>query len=524
MLLKFLRKRKNMRRIIWGLAILIIPAFILWGAGSSRRSGKGPNYAGKVFDKKVSFEEYVDMWHIVRDYITKSFGPNVPPEFIDQLAWNRIILLEETKRQRIGVKDSDVVERIVSFPVFQRGGSFDKKLYKSMLGDSVRGFEEKLRDDIAISKLKEKITSSISVTDEEMKEEYKKKFEKIKASYVSIPFSEFEKDVKYKEEDVLKFYEENKETFRKSDEINVKYIEILFSGFDKEVFIAEESIKRYFEEHLSDFKNPDSEEMSTLSEEIKKEISEKLGSEKKKFLAEELGYKALDKSLDIKDLDECARSFGLETKETGFFSMQEEVPGGIGWSYEFTKKGFELEPGGISNVLIRTDKGFSIIQLKERKESYIPEFAEVKNPVIKAYIKDGSVRLAEEKAKNLYASITSEIKNGGIFKDIATQKELTITQTDLTARDGYIPLLGPAKSFIEEGASLKIKEIGGPVKMQASWVILQLDEYKGMDEVKFLEEKEGFKNNLLSTKKQKAFDKWFEGLKKEANFVSYTLE
>jgi len=58
MLLKFLRKRKNMKRIMWALAILIIPAFVIWGAGTSeKRKEKGPSYAGKVFARKVSFEE-----------------------------------------------------------------------------------------------------------------------------------------------------------------------------------------------------------------------------------------------------------------------------------------------------------------------------------------------------------------------------------------------------------------------------------------------------------------------------------
>ena len=55
MLLKFLRKRKNMKRIIWVLAILIIPAFVIWGAGTSdKKKRKGPDYAGKIFDRKVT--------------------------------------------------------------------------------------------------------------------------------------------------------------------------------------------------------------------------------------------------------------------------------------------------------------------------------------------------------------------------------------------------------------------------------------------------------------------------------------
>ncbi len=516
MLLKFLRKKKNMKRIVWGLAIIIIPAFVVWGAGSSgKKRGKGPNYAGKIFNKKISFDEYADMWRVTRDQAIRSFGNNVPAEFIDQMAWSRLLLLEVAKRERIVADDSEIVERITSAPAFQRDGKFDKKLYKSMLGQAARSWENKLRDDILISKLREKVTSGVSVADEEVKKEYRKKFEKIKASYISIPFSEFEKDVHYQESDLMKFYEEDKALFRKPEEINVKYIEILFSQFDKEIYVDEETIKRYFEEHISDYKKPDSEEMPELDETIKNSISEKLSMEKKTSLAEELSYKALDNLLDKKDMGKTAQVFALQTKETGFFNMQQEIPG-IGWSYEFTKRSFELGDEEISNVLIKTDKGFYMIQLEGRKASYIPEFSETRDVVITSYTKNKSIGLSEKEAKKIHA----RIKNGQTFESIGKEMK----ETDLITRNDYIPALGPAKDFVEACASLKIGEIAGPIKMAETWAMLRLNEYQDMDEVKFIEEKEGFKEELLAKKKQDSFSKYFEELKKKADFVSYTAE
>lgn len=517
MLLKFLRKRKNMKRIMWALAILIIPAFVIWGAGTAgKKDRKGPDYAGKIFNKKISLEEYVDMWRVTRDNLTRSFGTNIPPEFIDEMTWNRIILLELAKRENISINDSEVVENIASFPVFQRNGAFDKKLYKSMLGESARGFEEKLRDDIRISKLREKLTADVSLTAEEIKESYKRQYEKIKASYISIPFSDFEKDVRYDETDLVKFYTQNKENFIKPEQINVKYIEVLLSGFDKEVFINEEDIKRYFEEHMSDFKKPDSDEMPELDDAIKTRISEKLAVQRKTSLAEELAYKVLDKALNKKNLDEAGRSFALEAKETGFFTMQEEVPG-IGFSYEFTKRGFELEAGEISNVLIKTEKGFYIIRLKEKKESYIPVFREVKDLVVKSFIKNESIKLAEKDAKKLYMKI-----KGRLFENIAQGIGKEVKTTDFITRDGYIPALGPALGFVDSCASLKTGEISEPIKMLENWAIARLDDYQGIDEVNFIKEKDKFKEEVLLRKKQQVFDRWFERLKKEANFVSYT--
>ncbi len=521
MLLKFFRKKKNMKRIMWGLAIMIIPAFVIWGAGTSGKKRKGPNYAGRIFDRNVSFKEYADMWSVTRDYLTKSSGRNIPPEFIDQMTWNRLILLEEAKKEGITANDKEVVKRIASFPVFQRNGVFDKKLYKSMLGDSARGFEERVRDDISLSKLREKITANISATEGEAREEYKKKFEKIKASYVSIPFSDFKKDVQYNGKDLLGYYENNKGLFRKGEQINVKYIPIPFSSFSKEVQVTGDNIKRYFEGHTSDFKKPDSEKSPVLDDKIKKEISERLATKRKASLAEELAYKVLDKALNKKGLDEAAISFALKTKETGFFSMHEKVPG-IGWSYEFVKKGFELKKGEVSNMLIKGKKGFYIIQLKEKKEPYIPLFTEVKGSVANAYKKERAIVLSQKRAKKIY--LTMKNKTGGkeTYEDTAKELGLKEKQTKFITRDGYIPGLGYAKKFVEACASLKKGDIAGPVKMPNSWVIIKLDGYQGIDEVKFAKEKKDFRKELLSKKKEAGFNKWFEGLKRKANLVSYT--
>ncbi|MBU1006179.1 MAG: SurA N-terminal domain-containing protein [Candidatus Omnitrophica bacterium] len=523
MLLKFFRKKKNMKRIIWGLAILIIPAFVIWGAGSSdKKSGKGPGYAGKIFGEKVSFDEYADMWMVSKDSAVRSFGKNIPPEFIDQMAWNRIILLKEAEREDITVKNEEVVKSLVSFPVFQQNGSFDKKLYKSILGDEARGFEEKLRDDLIISKLREKVTTGISVNDGEARKEYEKKFEKISSLYISVPFSGFEKDVTYDEPGLLKFYDDGRENFRKPDEINVKYIEIPFAAFDKDVAIKDDQVQRYFEEHVSEYKKPDSEEMPELNEEIKKGITEKLSAERKASLAEELGYEVLDDVLKKKDLDAAGASFALESKETGFFNMQEMVPS-IGRSYEFTKTGFELTLGGISNILIKGGNGFYIIQLKEKKNSYVPMFSDARDTVVKAFIKNESAELAEKEADNFYLTIKNKIKEGGLFEEAAKDLGLTPERTELTARDGYIPPIGPARELVD-GVLSSGDGLSKPLRINESWIIASLDEYQAIDESKFEEEKETFREEVLSEKKRESFDNWFGELKAGAGFVSYTQE
>lgn len=470
MLLKFLRKRKNMKRIMWALAILIIPAFVIWGAGTAiKDKSDKPDYAGKLFGKKISYEDYHAMWNVARDHAIKTFGNNVPVELIDQIAWSRIILIAAAKTEKLTATDKEVVEKIASLPTFQRNGSFDKRLYKSMLQDGARAFEEKLRDDILITKLKDKITSGVKISDEDVKNEYKKKFEKIKSSYALIPFSGSEKDAQYDDSRLENFYGQKKQDFKKSEQVNIKYIEILFS-------------------------DPG---------------------------AEELAYKILDQAGIKKNLEEPAKANSLEIKETGFFSANEEIPG-IGWSYEFTKAGFELEKNQINNMLVKTDKGLYIIQMKERKGPYIPDYAEIKDTVKKAFIQEESVKLSQKKSEKIYMDMANSVKTDGTLGDTAKKYGLEVKQTDFIARDGYIPEIGPAMEFVNTASSIKIGSISKPLKTLQGWVILEPLELKPIDEIKFIEEKDTFKENLLANKKDEEFNKYFQDLQKKAGFISYT--
>jgi peptidyl-prolyl cis-trans isomerase D len=455
---------------MWALAILIIPAFVIWGAGTSGKDKDGkPDYAGKLFGKKISYDDYYDMWNVARDYAVKSFGNNVPEEFIDQLAWTRIILIETARREKITVTDREVVERIASIPAFQRDGAFDRKLYKSMLQDTARAFEEKLRDDLLISGLRERITSLVNVSDEEVKNEYKKKFEKIKSSYALIPFTDFEKDVQYTDTGLVDFYEKNKTSFRKGEQANVRYIEIPVSAEG----------------------------------------------------AEDLAYKVLDQVKLKKGLEEPAKSNSLEIKETGFFSVDQEVPA-IGWSYDFMEISFGLEKDQINEALIKTDKGFYIIQLKEKKGPYIPGYEEVKDAVKNAFIKNAAIGLAKEKAEKVYLDADARVKNNEKFVDILKEYALEAKETDYIGRDGYVPEIGPAREFVDMALSLETGAVSKPLKSPAGWVIIQPLELITIDESKFIEEKEKFKEGILSDKKEKEFDKYFQDLQKKAGFVSYT--
>ncbi|MEW6170464.1 MAG: SurA N-terminal domain-containing protein [Candidatus Omnitrophota bacterium] len=181
-MLKQLRKKQTAKKIFLLLAIIIIPAFVLWGASSSMRSGKEINYAGKLFGKKVSLQDYIDSHEAIILQGRMRFGDEfnkIQQEIdINKQTWVRLILLKETERQKIKISDKELVGAIQGMPFFQKQGHFDKKLYQTILNYHFhiqeRDFEEKMRQSLMITKLFDKVTKDILVANSETEEEIKK--------------------------------------------------------------------------------------------------------------------------------------------------------------------------------------------------------------------------------------------------------------------------------------------------------------------------------------------------------------
>ena len=182
-MLRQLRHKKVMKRVLWVLAAIIIPAFVLLGSGSL---GERRNYAGIIFGKKVSMNEYSSAWEAVKNEALMSYGSKFY-EIAGQLdlynqAWERLIMLREAGRKNIKVSDSEVISFISRVPFFLgKNGSFDQRRYDIILANTfrrpARRFEEDMRDSLMITKLVQSMFKDIAVSDEEVEKTLEERME-----------------------------------------------------------------------------------------------------------------------------------------------------------------------------------------------------------------------------------------------------------------------------------------------------------------------------------------------------------
>jgi peptidyl-prolyl cis-trans isomerase D len=528
MLLKMLRKKKVAKRIFWVLAILILPAFVLWGSGSIIRGRGGPTYAGKIFGRKISFDEFAKEYQACRHQAIMMYGDqfNRLAKYLnlEEVTWNRLILLEEVKRQKIKVMDREVVEEITHLAFFQRNGQFDQRFYVNLLEyafrTNPREFEEEIRKSLMISKLYALVSGQIDLKDGQIKDEYRKENERIKVSYVFILPKDFEGGVNLEDKEVEEYFKAKTQEFKRPERVNVEYVGIDYASIESTLSITDEELKEYYDLHQEEFKLADKENEHRQFEETKEIIKTRLTFERSREIVEEK-IEEIDRRLKIEpDLEKISKEFSLKIDRTGLFSAEDSIPN-IGWSYEFANAAFSLRLGKLSSP-IKTEKGCYIIKVKEKKEPYLPSLEEVKQEV-RLVLRDQKAReLAKEKAKEYLSKIKVffETNPQEDFAQIAKDLSLKFGQTDAFTRRGYISGIGINEDFSKTAFSLSKGEVSDVVETPQGFYILRLDEFLPIDEAKFSQEKEEFKKNLLLRKKEENFQRFFAKLKEKAQLQS----
>jgi len=198
-MLKILRHKNVSKMVLWGILILILPAFVIWGAGSMDKAGeKGPKFVGTIYGKKVTFDNFAKAVSSIRCQIFLNYFNNQKvlgelmknQPLIGKIAWDRLIMLKEAERLKMKAGNDEVIAYIRSHPLFMQNGKFDEKMYgyilRNNLGLDPRAFEEIVRENIGMQKMHNSMTKDITVSDDELGAYYKAETCKFKISYALI--------------------------------------------------------------------------------------------------------------------------------------------------------------------------------------------------------------------------------------------------------------------------------------------------------------------------------------------------
>ncbi|MEI7751251.1 MAG: SurA N-terminal domain-containing protein [Candidatus Omnitrophota bacterium] len=173
-MMKFIRK--NIKYSIW----FLVAAFLIGSGVSLSGMKKEGRFAGEVFGKSVTFQEYNQFYRATQLFMP-SEKPIEDPDLLRNYTWQNIIYAREAKREGVKMTDEEVREEIAKILKQQGLVAPTAEQYKIWLTRTLhlspREFEEGLREFIRIQKLlRVQIASFVpagfdKLTDSKVKEE-----------------------------------------------------------------------------------------------------------------------------------------------------------------------------------------------------------------------------------------------------------------------------------------------------------------------------------------------------------------
>lgn len=175
--------RKNVRTFLWCIAIAFIGGVFLWNFSTQRLV----DCVVKVNRSKISYTSFLDSVNVrIRNWydqnpeteLSDDQRKEIKSEVLNSLIQEEL-LLQEAKKYRIYVSQSEVINTIRSLPQFQREGKFDPQLYFYILQNYFRTepavYEAYLKRVIINQKMRDLIISNVKITDQEVKDEYERR-------------------------------------------------------------------------------------------------------------------------------------------------------------------------------------------------------------------------------------------------------------------------------------------------------------------------------------------------------------
>jgi len=254
-------------------------------------------------------------------------------------------------------------------------------------------------------------------------------------------------------------------------------------------------------------------------EKVRDQIEKTLITNRSSDLAYEKGQTLIDQMPYDIDLVQYVAEHDLEAKHTDYFSQDERIPS-IGGDEKLRQALFSFEKGESIDEVKEINSRFYILQISDKKPSYLPELDEVAERVKE----DFADYLAAREAKTAAESYLAELQGGKPWDELAREKHLEPQETDFFARRSPIPKIGYEPELQETAFGLnEDKRYPDTVfENDKGSFVIRWGGGEGIDEKKYQEEKEKYRFSLMQTKHTRLFENWLEYLKKNAEIEIIT--
>lgn len=459
------RMRQHKRWLKWSLGLVVL-AFIAIIPGVSMSPMTDPtlpsNVIARVGEHEISLLQFQQIYMQQLNNYRLQSGGDVSEEILRSLGIDRQIiqqLIDEyaaiTEAERLGlvVGDAEVRERIITLPQLQVDGQFigDSAYYQLLQTQqppiNPTQFEEEIRQQIMLERLQTAVTSWMTVTDEEIAEEHRRRNEKVKVNIISFRASEFRDEAEATDDDISLLYEEEAANYEVPEKRQLRFLLVDESEIFDSLTVTDDEVRQYYDTNISQYQTPGQVRANHILLRVDDEDTEEEVVERAADLATQArgGADFAELAREHSDDEGTAENGG----DLGLFGRGRMVP-------EFEAAAFEMNEGDISDP-VKSAFGYHVIQVTEKQEEITQPFETVQT-TIQNLLKQ---ERASSRSTALSRAIAAEVETPEDLAQAAASRGYELQESGFAARGEPILGLGMAPQVSAQAFSIEPNEVAG---------------------------------------------------------------
>ena len=363
------------------------------------------------------------------------------------------ILLEEANQLGIRATEDDVRQYLQTGAagqvLFPNGKFIGDDQYASLVANrfnmSVPEFETDVKNDIVVRRLQALITGGVTVSDKEVRDEFRKGAIKVKFDYAVVSADDIRKGINPSDSDLEAFFKKNAARYATAvpEQRQITYFAFtpneLPGGVPQP---TQQEIQAYYNQHKSEYSTPEQARARHILIKLAPNADAKTGAAAK-AKAEDI-LKQIKGGANFADLAK-KNSDDPGSKDSGgelpFAQHGTMVP-------EFDKAIFSQAIG--DTQIVKSQFGYHVVQVEERKPAHQQDISEVL-PTIQATLIRDKTAASEE---NFARTLTTEAGKDGLAKTAAAH-HLEVVTTPPVARQGTISALPDGSQLLTKAFAVK---------------------------------------------------------------------
>jgi len=430
---------------------------------------------GELYRQKENFSRYMQ-------------GRPYPAKLVlDGLITSRIGRIE-AERLGLAATDAEVAAQIREQFKPADGSAFDQKKYEANVTEQfggVKAFEERVRDDLSQQKLRAFITSGVTVSEQELLDDYQKQNTKFDVNYVVVSPQDLAQTITPSDQELHDYFDKNKAAYYISvPQKKIRYVFVNTEKIGQKLPISDEDLRAEYDKLPEDKKKA-----GVLGQEIVLRVPKPEQSDQVQQKAAEIGQnlKKDGDTVSEEAFATAAKGFSENpaTAQAGgkLEAPVRENPNNAADPYQ---RLLAMKPGQITEPISYQGRFFIL----RRGEDVPKSFEDAKKEIEVSLRNRKAYGVAAELAQKVSDTLKQNKDVQATAQQFAGQANMTPTEmvreTDYVKPGDNVPNIGTSPQFEEGIASLENQgDVGDKIPVQNGFAIPLLVDKKEPREANF---------------------------------------